>query len=89
MLLQVKVTPNALKNQIVGWKEEVLQVKVTATPEKGKANEAVIELLSEALRIPKSRVRLVSGVSARLKRVEILGLSELEVKKILEQPEVL
>ena len=89
MLLQVKVTPNALKNQIVGWKEEVLQVKVTATPEKGKANEAVIELLSEALRIPKSRVRLVSGVSARLKRVEILGLSELEVKKIFEQPEVL
>ncbi len=86
MLLQIKVTPNASKNQIVGWKEEVLQVKVTATPEKGKANEAVIELLSEALGIPKSRVRLVSGATSRLKRLEILGLSEVQIKeKILER----
>ncbi len=86
MLLQVKVTPNASKNQIVGWKEGVLQVKITATPEKGKANEAVIELLSKALGIAKSSIRLVSGATSRLKRMEIVGLSELQIKeKILER----
>jgi uncharacterized protein (TIGR00251 family) len=86
MLLQVKVIPNGSKNQIMGWRENVLQVKITATPERGKANEAVIELLSKELNISKSSIRLVSGLISRVKKFEIEGVSEQEIKKkILER----
>lgn len=86
MFLQVKVTPHASKNEIAGWRESVLQVKVTAAPEKGKANEAVIELLSEALDISKSSIRLVSGGTSRIKKFEIKDFSEEQLKKkILER----
>jgi len=46
---------------------------VTAAPEKGKANAAVIEVLAEALGLPKSALRIVSGETSPLKTVEIDG----------------
>lgn len=45
--LRVKVTPKSSKNAIVGWEEDLLKVRLRAIPEKGNANEALIELLSE------------------------------------------
>lgn len=58
MQLKIHLTPNASHNKIEGWScddkgEKRLRVKVTATPESGKANEALIKLLSKTLRIPK------------------------------------
>jgi len=46
---------------------------VTAAPEKGKVNAAVIEVLAEALGLPKSALRIVSGETSPLKTVEIDG----------------
>lgn len=51
----------------------MLRVRVTAVPDKGKANTAVIGLLAKALGVPKSAVTLVSGDTARLKTVAIEG----------------
>jgi uncharacterized protein YggU (UPF0235/DUF167 family) len=48
-------------------------VQVTAAPKKGKANAAVIEVLAEALDLPKSALRIVSGETSPLKTVEIDG----------------
>jgi uncharacterized protein (TIGR00251 family) len=82
MFLTVKVTPNASRNQIDKWIENVLYIKITAVPEKGKANEAVIVFLSKILNISKSRIELVSGATSRIKRLKIddLSLEELELK---------
>ena len=82
MLLTIKVIPNASRNQIDGWEESVLHVRVTAVPEKGKANEAVIAFLSKILKISKSKIRLAAGSTSRIKRFEIddLSLPELESK---------
>ncbi len=44
---------------------------MTAAPEKGKANAAVVEVLAEALGLPKSALRIVSGETSPLKTVEI------------------
>jgi uncharacterized protein YggU (UPF0235/DUF167 family) len=48
-------------------------VQVTAAPEKGKANAAVVDVLAEALDLPKSALRIVSGETSPLKTVEIDG----------------
>jgi uncharacterized protein YggU (UPF0235/DUF167 family) len=73
--LTVKVTPNAGENSI-GMPGEnrsggILLVRVTATPENGKANAAVLKLLSRALRLPKTSLAIVRGGNARTKIITI------------------
>ncbi len=67
------MTPNASKNQIVGWKEEVLCIRIKGVPEKGKVNEELVSFLAEELGIPKSHIEIVSGHTSRLKRLKIEG----------------
>ena len=81
----VRATPNASKDEIVGeWRGEDtragadvrLAVKVTAPPDKGKANAAIIKLLAKHFGVAKSAVSIVSGETGRLKVVEVKGQSE-------------
>ncbi|MCC7304845.1 MAG: DUF167 domain-containing protein [Alphaproteobacteria bacterium] len=76
MILTVKLTPKAKRNAITGWMEgpdgqKILKVSVTAVPEKGKANKALIELLAEHYKIPKSSISLLRGETERLKTLVI------------------
>lgn len=77
--LNIKVSPKASRNAITGWLGAALKVSVTAAPERGKANEAVEELLARALQLPRSAVAVVAGHGARTKRVELSGLSPEEL----------
>lgn len=74
MRLSLKVSPKSSRNAIQGWMGDTLKVQVTAAPERGKANEAVQELLAEALKLPKSAVQVVAGHGQPRKVVEIAGL---------------
>lgn len=65
--ISVKVIAGARQNQVVGWEGDILKVKVTAPPEKGEANEAVIDLLSTFFKIPKSKIVLLRGHKSRNK----------------------
>ena len=76
MILHVKVTPNASKNEIVGWEGELLRMRIRGVPEKGRVNEELIAFLAKYLKIAKSQIEIVSGHTSRLKRVKIEGLSE-------------
>ena len=71
MKLQLKVIPKASRNRIVGWIGDRLKIHVTAAPERGKANDAVIEVLAATLGLSRSGVRIVSGETSPLKTVEI------------------
>lgn len=77
MILKVKVIPNAHKNQIDGFSDGVLKVRVQAPPDKGKANEELIDFLAETFDIPKSHIRLLSGHASRIKKLEIQGQIDL------------
>lgn len=68
-VIEVKVTPKAKENKIVSWDGEVLKVRVTEVPEKGKANHAVIRLLAEAFSLPQRELTLISGSSSKNKRI--------------------
>ena len=82
MQLDIRVHPRASHNAIEVDGERVI-VRITASPEFGKANDAVIALLAKRLRVPKSGVRIVRGVKSRDKRVRIDGLSTVDALKIL------
>jgi len=76
--LSIRVTPNASADavQMPADKDNgVLQLRVTATPEDGKANEAVLRLLADALKQPVSSLELLRGGGARHKLVRIAGTS--------------
>ena len=68
--LMLRVTPNAGADTLtVG--DGIVQVRVTATPEAGKANAAVLALLAKALGVPKSALSIVRGETGRDKRVRL------------------
>lgn len=76
MFLMVKVIPNSHKNFLEGYQEGVLKVRIQTAPEKGKANEKLVEFLAESLHIPKKQIRIISGQTSRFKRLEIQEMSE-------------
>lgn len=82
--IKVRVQPKASKNEVLGYRGDTLRLRVTAAPEGGKANEAVIALLSQALGVGKSQVRVVRGHTSRDKLVAVASLSAEEVRQLLE-----
>ncbi len=72
--LQIKVVPKASKDRVGGWLGDRLKVTVTAPPEKGKANRAVVEVLAAALGVPRARVRVAAGETTPFKTVEVDGI---------------
>jgi uncharacterized protein YggU (UPF0235/DUF167 family) len=81
--LRLRVSPRAAHAGIVGRHGDGWRIRVTPAPERGRANQAVLALLAEALRIPRARLELVLGESARDKVVTVSGLSEDEVARRL------
>ena len=76
--LTVKVTPKASADRVQGWASDeeggqVLKIAVTAVPEDGKANKAVIALLAKRLKLPKSAITIAAGETSRRKTLLIDG----------------
>jgi len=86
-LLPVRVEPRARRNEVVGWRDGVLRVRVTAAPAGGEANRAVREVLARALRVPASRIALVRGGTVRDKlfRIDGFRLAELRARLTSER----
>lgn len=82
--VKVRVRPKASKNEVLGYRGDTLRLSVKSPPEGGKANEAVIALLSEALGVGKSQVRIVRGHTLRDKLVVVASLTPEEVRQLLE-----
>lgn len=82
--LFVRLTPGAAQDRLDGWDRDpdgrpVLKVRVRARPVEGKANDALVRLVAEALGLPRGAVSMVQGDRSRIKRLEITGLDEAEV----------
>jgi len=74
----LRVTPRGGRDDIDGVEtlangRSVVKVRVRAVAEGGEANRAVTELLAKALRVPKAKVRLLSGATSRMKQIAIAG----------------
>ena len=78
MTVSLRVTPRAVKDKIAGLApaaegEVELKIGVTARPEDGKANVAVIKLLAKAWKVPKSSLSIIKGATDRRKVVLVAG----------------
>jgi uncharacterized protein (TIGR00251 family) len=78
--LRLRVVPGARRSEIVGRHGEAWKVRVKAPPERGAANDAVLELLAKALGVSRGDVRLVSGHGSRDKIVELTALEAEEAE---------
>jgi uncharacterized protein len=82
--LRLRVVPGSTRPGIVGRLGEAWKVRVAEAPERGRANEAVLDLLAEALSLPRRDVSLVAGHASRDKIVEVDGIGEDETQSRLE-----
>lgn len=92
--LSVRLTPNGGRDVLERLEtsaddDVVLKARVSAVPENGKANKALIALLAKSLRIPKSTISFISGETARKKILRIDADPEdliIKLEKLLDQP---
>jgi uncharacterized protein (TIGR00251 family) len=78
-ILPVRAQPGARRNEIRGVQDGQLKVCVTQSPERGKANKALIEVLSKSLKLKKSQIELISGETSHQKRFVVHGLTPQEL----------
>jgi hypothetical protein len=82
--LRVHLTPRSARDEVLGLEGGVLRARVTAPPVEGRANEALVRLLSGALGVPKASLCIVRGQRGRQKLVAVEGLDAAEVRRRLE-----
>jgi uncharacterized protein YggU (UPF0235/DUF167 family) len=83
--LRFRVAPGAAASEVVGRHGEAWKLRVAAAPERGRANDAVQDLLADTLGLDRLDVRVVAGVAARDKVVEITGLTRDEAERRLDR----
>ena len=82
--LRLRVSPGATRTELAGRHGDAWKVRVSAAPERGRANEAVVGLLAERLGVARASLSVVSGQTSREKVVELRGLGRAEAERRLE-----
>ena len=75
-IISIRVFPNAARNEIAGFTDDILRVKIAAPPLKGKANKELLSFLCRLLAVSKDRVSIAKGYTARNKTIAIDGMSK-------------
>ena len=83
--LTLRVSPGAARSVVVGRHGAGWKVRVAAPPEDGKANDAVVRLLSDTLALPARDVQIVSGRSSRDKIIALEGMRPAEIERRLAE----
>ena len=75
VVFAVKVVPGSSRMAVCGLLDEMLKIKVSAAPEKGKANKCLLDFLARQLGVKKNAVSIISGKTSAIKNVQVLGIS--------------
>jgi uncharacterized protein (TIGR00251 family) len=73
MLITIRVIPKSSINRLEQLSEFCFKAKITSTPEKGKANEKIIELLAKHFKTTQSNITIKSGATRKTKTIEIIS----------------
>ena len=82
--LRLRVSPGAGRAGVVGRHGDDWKIRVTAPPERGRANDDVVELIADSVGVARPAVRLVAGASSRDKVVELSGITFEEAERRLD-----
>ena len=85
LIVKIYIQPRAAKNELAGYFQDALKIRLSAAPVEGEANEACRVFLAEKLGISKSRVKIISGLTNRHKQAKISGLTDSQFKNILSR----
>ena len=83
VVIRVKARPGARRNAFAGLHDGALRIDVTAAPEKGKANDAIIALLAKTFGVAKSSIELISSPANSQKRFLLHGIQLTDVQRQL------
>lgn len=82
--LTVKVHPRAKRSALTGRLGEAWKLDLAAPPVDGKANEECVRFFAELAHLPRSRVRIVLGATSRTKVVEVEGMAQDDLERLLQ-----
>jgi len=75
VLFVAKVVPGSSRTIVSGLLDGMVKFKISAAPQKGKANQCLIEFLSKQLGVKRKAVSIISGQTNPVKQVQVLGIS--------------
>jgi uncharacterized protein (TIGR00251 family) len=79
----VKVVPRASKNEIAGIEGDAIKIRLNAPPVEGKANDALIAFLADALAVRRARIEIIVGQTSRRKIVRVRGVTAQQAERKL------
>jgi len=82
--ITVRVQPNASQNNILGFKDGVLRIRIAAPPIKGKANQELIKFLGDVLGVSKGNLAIKKGMTSKTK---VIGIEELTQNQVIRRLE--
>jgi uncharacterized protein (TIGR00251 family) len=85
VIFSVKVVPRSSKTALAGLLGGMLKVKLAAAPEKGKANESLVEFLADTLDVKKNAISITSGHTSPVKTIQITGATSAAILQKLNQ----
>lgn len=75
IVFTVKVVPASSRTTVCGLLDDMVKIKVSAAPEKGKANKCLVDFLAKQLGVKKNAVNIISGKTCAVKSVRVIGIS--------------
>lgn len=82
-VIRVRVQPRASRDEVLGWREETLRLRVSAPPLDGRANDAVRRVIARAAGLAPSAVSIAAGEGSRDKLVRVVGLTAAALRERL------
>jgi uncharacterized protein (TIGR00251 family) len=81
--LELKIIPNAPRNEVVGWLDSALKVKIHAPALEGRATDELLAFFATTLDVPRRSLTLLRGEKSRQKLVQVVGLDTADLKSRL------
>ena len=75
VVFKVKVVPGSRQTCICGLLGGMVKIKVSAAPEKGKANKCLLDFLAKQLGVKKNAISIISGKTSAVKDIQVIGIS--------------
>ena len=75
VVLDVHVQPRASRTEVAGYQGTALKIRIHAPPVEGAANAELVRFLARSLGVPRDAVHILTGMTSRRKRIEIVGAS--------------